>query len=42
VVTGVAEDFRSAAELARRAVASGEAREKLAQLKKFSHHNASL
>jgi anthranilate phosphoribosyltransferase len=42
VVTGVAEDFRSAAELARRAVASGKAREKLAQLKKFSHHNAPL
>jgi len=37
VVTGVAEDFRSAAELARRAVSSGEAREKLESLKKFSH-----
>jgi anthranilate phosphoribosyltransferase len=37
VVTGVAEDFRNAAELARRAVSSGEAREKLESLKKFSH-----
>ncbi|HWY06133.1 MAG TPA: anthranilate phosphoribosyltransferase [Candidatus Acidoferrales bacterium] len=36
VVTGAAEDFRSAAELARRAVASGEAREKLERLKDFS------
>lgn len=40
VVTGVAEDFRSAAELARRAVASGEAHEKLERLKQFSHHHA--
>jgi anthranilate phosphoribosyltransferase len=37
VVTGIAEDFRSAAELARHAVSSGEAREKLESLKKFSH-----
>jgi len=37
VVTGIAEDFRSAAELARRAVSSGEARETLESLKKFSH-----
>jgi len=40
VVTGVAEDFRSGAELARRTVASGEAHEKLEQLKKFSHQHA--
>jgi anthranilate phosphoribosyltransferase len=40
VVTGVAGDFRGAAELARRAVASGEAREKLEQLKKFSHQQS--
>jgi anthranilate phosphoribosyltransferase len=40
VVTGIAEDFRSAAELARRSVASGEAREKLEQLKDFSHLHA--
>ena len=40
VVTGVAEDFRSAAELARRAVASGKAREKLDQLKEFSQKHA--
>jgi anthranilate phosphoribosyltransferase len=40
VVTGVAEDFRTAAELARRAVASGKAREKLAQLKDFSQKHA--
>jgi anthranilate phosphoribosyltransferase len=40
VVTGVAEDFRAAAELARRAVASGKAREKLDQLKDFSHKHA--
>jgi anthranilate phosphoribosyltransferase len=37
VVTGIAEDFRSAAELARHAVTSGEARQKLDQLKDFSH-----
>ena len=36
VVTGIAEDFRSAAELARRSVSSGEARQKLEQLKEFS------
>jgi anthranilate phosphoribosyltransferase len=40
VVTGVAEDFRSAAELARRAVISGKAHEKLESLKKFSHRGA--
>jgi anthranilate phosphoribosyltransferase len=40
VVTGIAEDFRSGAELARRSVASGEAREKLEQLKDFSHRHA--
>lgn len=40
VVTGIAEDFRSAAALARRVVASGKAREKLEQLKEFSHHHA--
>ncbi len=40
VVTGVAEDFRSAAELARHAVTSGEAREKLKQLKDFSQKHA--
>lgn len=39
VVTGVAEDFRSGAELARRAVASGKAQEKLERLKKFSHQH---
>jgi anthranilate phosphoribosyltransferase len=36
VVTGIAEDFRSAAELARRSVSSGEARQKLEKLKEFS------
>jgi anthranilate phosphoribosyltransferase len=40
IVTGVAEDFRSAAELARRAVASGKAQEKLEQLKDFSQKHA--
>jgi anthranilate phosphoribosyltransferase len=40
VVTGIAEDFRTAAELARRAVASGKAREKLDQLKDFSQKHA--
>ncbi|HEV2103121.1 MAG TPA: anthranilate phosphoribosyltransferase [Candidatus Acidoferrum sp.] len=40
VVTGAAEDFRAAAELARQAVASGKAREKLDQLKDFSHKHA--
>lgn len=38
VVTGIAGDFRSGAELARRAVASGEARGKLEELKKFTRH----
>jgi anthranilate phosphoribosyltransferase len=37
VVAGVEENFRSAAKQARRAVTSGNAREKLNQLKKFSH-----
>ena len=40
VVTGAAEDFRTAAELARRAVSSGKAREKLAELKDFSQKHA--
>jgi len=40
VVTGVADTFRAAAELARRAVTSGNAREKLDQLKNFSHRHA--
>jgi anthranilate phosphoribosyltransferase len=40
VVAGAAEDFRSAAELARRAVSSGQAREKLDQLKDFSQKHA--
>ncbi|HTB93730.1 MAG TPA: anthranilate phosphoribosyltransferase [Candidatus Sulfotelmatobacter sp.] len=40
VVTGMAEDFRTAAELARRAVASGKAREKLDRLKDFSQKHA--
>jgi len=40
VLSGVAEDFRSAAELARRAVISGKAREKLDQLKNFSQEHA--
>jgi len=40
VVTGIAEDFRSAAELARRAVASGEAHTKLEQLREFSQKHA--
>ena len=40
VVTGIAQDFRSAADLARRAVTSGKAREKLEQLKDFSHRHA--
>jgi anthranilate phosphoribosyltransferase len=40
VVTGVAEDFRSAAQLARQAVASGEAQIKLEQLRDFSHKHA--
>src|SRR6266478_4929722 len=41
VVAGIAQDFRSAAELARQAVTSGKAREKLEQLKLFSHRNMS-
>jgi anthranilate phosphoribosyltransferase len=40
VVTGIAEDFRSAAELARRAVTSREAQKKLHQLKDFSQKQA--
>jgi len=40
VVTGVADTFRAAAELARRAVTSGNAREKLDQLKDFSQKHA--
>lgn len=40
VVTGTAEDFRTAAELARRAVTSGKARQKLDQLKDFSQKHA--
>jgi anthranilate phosphoribosyltransferase len=40
VVTGVAEDFRSAAELARRAAASREAHTKLEQLRDFSQKHA--
>jgi anthranilate phosphoribosyltransferase len=40
VVTGVVEDFRAGAELARRAVASGKARQKLHQLKEFSQKHA--
>jgi anthranilate phosphoribosyltransferase len=38
VVTGVAETFRTATELARRATHSGHARNKLEQLKTFSQH----
>jgi anthranilate phosphoribosyltransferase len=41
VVTGIAKDFRGAAELARRAVSSGEAREKLKQLKEFTGRHPS-
>lgn len=40
VVTGIAQDFRSASDLARRAVTSGEARQKLARLKAFSQKHA--
>ncbi len=40
VVTGIAQDFRSAADLARRAVTSGEARQKLSRLKDFSQKHA--
>ena len=39
VVTGQAEDFRGATALARRAVTSGAATEKLEHLKKFSHRH---
>jgi len=39
VVTGVAEDFRGAAELARRVVRSGKAREKLEQWKEFTRRH---
>ena len=41
VVTGIAEDFRSAAEMTRHAVASGAARQKLDQLKDFSRKHES-
>ncbi len=40
VVAGIAEDFRSAADLARRVVTSGQAYEKLEHLVKFSHIHA--
>jgi anthranilate phosphoribosyltransferase len=40
VVTGVAETFRTSAELARHTVTSGKAREKLDQLKDFSQKHA--
>jgi len=40
IVTGIADDFRAAAELARRAVASGEAQQKLTRLKDFSQKHA--
>ena len=40
VVTGIAEDFRSAAEMARRSITSGKAREKLGQLRDFSEKHA--
>ncbi len=40
VVSGVAKDFRNAAELARGSVASGEARKKLDQLREFSRTHA--
>jgi len=40
VVTGVAEDLHGAAELARRSLASGKAREKLKQLKEFTRRHA--
>jgi anthranilate phosphoribosyltransferase len=40
VVTGAAGDFHTSAELARRAVTSGKAREKLDQLKNFSQKHA--
>ena len=40
VVTGVAEDFRSGAELARGTIVSGGAKEKLERLKRFSQQHA--
>ena len=40
VVTGIAENFRTAAEQARRAIYTGQAREKLGQLKDFSQKHA--
>jgi anthranilate phosphoribosyltransferase len=40
VVTGLADDFRAATTLARRAITSRAATEKLDQLKDFSHHHA--
>ena len=40
VVTGIAEDFRTATDLARQAITTGNAREKLESLKKFSHRKA--
>jgi anthranilate phosphoribosyltransferase len=40
VVTGIAEDFRTAAESARRTIPSGEAREKLEQLRKFTQQHS--
>jgi anthranilate phosphoribosyltransferase len=40
VVTGIAQDFRNAAELARRAVSSGEAQKRLEQLRDFSQKHA--
>ncbi len=39
VVTGITENFRSATDLARQAITTGKAREKLDQLKKFSHRH---
>jgi anthranilate phosphoribosyltransferase len=40
VVTGIAEDFRSATDLARQAITTGKACEKLESLRKFSHREA--
>jgi anthranilate phosphoribosyltransferase len=40
VVTGITDDFRTAAELARKGVASGEAQTKLEQLRDFSQKHA--
>jgi len=39
VVTGIADNFRTATELARQAITTGQAREKLDQLKKFSNRH---